>query len=50
MNVDDFTKKSSIIAYSKVALEREYKEIDYFAKKEGLSAHAKSVRIRFEEE
>ena len=50
LNVDDFTKKSSIIAYSKVALEREYKEIDYFAKQEGLSAHAKSVRIRFEEE
>ncbi len=50
LNVDDFTKKSSIIAYSKVSLEREYKEIDYFAKQEGLSAHAKSVRIRFEEE
>ena len=50
LNVDDFTKKSSIIAYSKLALEREYKEIDYFAKQEGLSAHAKSVRIRFEEE
>lgn len=48
LNVDDFMKKSSIISYSKTALEKSYKDIVYFAQKEGLSAHANSIAVRFE--
>jgi len=50
LNVDDFTKKSSIISYSYDALKRDYEDIIYFAEKEGLTAHANSIRVRFEEE
>ena len=48
VNVDDFIKKSSVIYYSKEALEKVSKKIDMFARKEGLTAHAKSATIRFE--
>ncbi|MBE5929184.1 MAG: histidinol dehydrogenase [Lachnospiraceae bacterium] len=50
LSVDDFIKKSSIISYSKDALEKVYKDIVYFAEAEGLSAHAKSIAVRFENE
>lgn len=48
LNVDDFMKKSSIISYSKEALEKAHKNIELFAEKEGLTAHANSIRVRFE--
>ncbi len=48
LNVDDFVKKTSIIAYSEEALKRDYKDIMFFAKKEGLTAHANSIGVRFE--
>lgn len=48
LNVDDFMKKTSIISYSKEALERAHKDIELFAGQEGLTAHANSVRVRFE--
>lgn len=48
LSVDDFIKKSSIIAYSKEALEAVHKEIEYFAESEHLTAHANSIKVRFE--
>lgn len=48
LNVDDFMKKTSIISYSKEALEKSHKDIELFAMREGLTAHANSVRVRFE--
>lgn len=48
LSVDDFIKKSSIICYSKEGLEKVHKEIELFAKNEGLTAHANSVAVRFE--
>lgn len=48
LSVDDFVKKSSIICYSKEALEKVHKDIELFAKKEGLTAHANSIAVRFE--
>jgi len=48
LGVDDFVKKSSIIAYSRDALEPIYKDIMTFAEHEGLTAHAASIGIRFE--
>lgn len=48
LNVDDFMKKTSIISYSRDALERAHKDIELFSEKEGLTAHANSVRVRFE--
>ena len=48
VNVDDFIKKSSIISYSKEALEAIHEEIEQFAKSEGLTAHANSIKVRFE--
>ena len=48
LNVDDFMKKSSIIAYSKEALEKVHKDIELFAKEESLTAHANSIAVRFE--
>lgn len=50
VSVDDFVKKSSIIYYSKEALLKTHQEIAYFAEKEQLTAHANSVRVRFEGE
>lgn len=48
LSVDDFIKKSSIISYSKEALAEVHKEIEKFAESEHLTAHANSVRVRFE--
>ena len=50
LSVDDFIKKSSIISYSKEALQPIYKDIVQFATAERLTAHANSVAVRFEEE
>lgn len=48
LSVDDFIKKSSIIAYSKEALEAIHLDIEAFAKAEQLTAHANSIKVRFE--
>ena len=48
LSVDDFIKKSSIIAYSKDALEAIHKDIEHFAEAEKLTAHANSIKVRFE--
>lgn len=48
LSVDDFLKKSSIIAYSREALEPIHREIETFATCEGLTAHANSIVVRFE--
>lgn len=48
LSVDDFIKKSSIIYYSREALEPVHKEIESFAKAEQLTAHANSIAVRFE--
>lgn len=50
LSVDDFVKKSSIIYYSKEALQSIHKDIEQFAKCEQLTAHANSIAVRFEEE
>jgi histidinol dehydrogenase len=47
--VDDFIKKSSIISYSKEALEQVHKDIETFANCEKLTAHANSIAVRFED-
>ena len=49
LGVDDFIKKSSIISYSREALEPVYKDIVQFAECEKLTAHANSIRVRFED-
>lgn len=48
LSVDDFIKKTSIIAYSKNALEEIHTDIESFAEAEGLTAHANSIKVRFE--
>ena len=48
LGVDDFIKKSSIIYYSREALEKAHKDIELFAESEHLTAHANSIRVRFE--
>ncbi len=50
LSVDDFIKKTQYIYYDEKALKKVYKDIDLFAKTEGLTAHAKSVTVRFENE
>ena len=50
LSVDDFIKKSSIISYSREALETLSEDIQKFDKAEGLTAHANSIRVRFEED
>ena len=50
LGVDDFIKKSSIISYSREALESVYKDIVQFAECEQLTAHANSIRVRFEDQ
>lgn len=50
LNVDDFCKKTSVISYSREALQKVHKDIEAFAESEGLTAHANSIRVRFEEE
>lgn len=48
LSVDDFIKKSSIISYSKNALEAIHTDIEKFATAEHLTAHANSIKVRFE--
>lgn len=48
LSVDDFIKKSSIIAYSREALEEVHSDIERFAEAEQLTAHANSIKVRFE--
>ena len=48
LSVDDFVKKTSIISYSEQALSKVHKDIELFAKQEGLTAHANSIAVRFE--
>lgn len=48
LSVDDFIKKTSLISFSKDALEKVHTEIEAFAKSEGLTAHANSIKVRFE--
>ena len=50
LSVDDFVKKSSIIYYSREALQPIHKDIEQFAKCEQLTAHANSIAVRFEGE
>ena len=47
LSVDDFMKKTSIISYSEEALREVHQDIELFAEKEGLTAHANSIRVRF---
>ena len=49
LSVDDFIKKSSIISYSQEALEAVYPDIVKFANNEQLTAHANSIKVRFED-
>lgn len=48
LGVDDFVKKSSIIYYSREALEKAHRDIEAFAEAEHLTAHANSIKVRFE--
>ena len=50
LSVDDFVKKSQYTYYTKEALERVARDVEYFAKQEGLTAHAKSAVIRLADE
>ena len=50
LSVDDFVKKTQYTYYTRDALGKVYDEVAFFAEKEGLTAHAKSAVIRFEEE
>ncbi len=50
LSVDDFVKKSSILYYSREALQSVHTDIIRFAESEGLTAHANSIRVRFPEE
>jgi histidinol dehydrogenase len=48
LSVDDFVKKTSIISYSQEGLYKVHNDIELFAKEEGLTAHANSIAVRFE--
>ena len=48
LGVDDFVRKSSIIYYSQEALKAAHRDIEAFAEAEGLTAHANSIKVRFE--
>lgn len=50
LSVDDFVKKSQYTYYTKDALEKSAESVAFFAEKEGLYAHARSVTVRFEDE
>lgn len=50
LSVDDFIKKSSIISYSREALQEIYRDVAQFAECEQLTAHANSIKVRFEDE
>ncbi len=49
LGVDQFVKKTSIISYSREALEKVHRDIELFARSEGLTAHANSIAVRFED-
>ncbi len=49
LGVDDFVKKSQFTYYTEDALKEVYKDVAFFADKEGLTAHGKSALIRFED-
>ena len=49
LSVDDFIKKTSVISYTREALEKIHEDIETFAKCEQLTAHANSIHVRFEE-
>ena len=49
LGVEDFVKRSSVIYYSREALEPVYKDIVTFAQAEHLTAHANSIKVRFED-
>ena len=48
VNVDDFVKKTSVISYSREALQAVHQDIEKFVESEGLTAHANSIKVRFE--
>ena len=50
LSVDDFVKKSQYTYYTEDALRKSAESVAFFAEKEGLSAHARSVTVRFEDE
>ena len=50
LSVDDFIKKTQFSYFTEDALEKVCRDVEYFANKEGLGAHAKSAVIRFDEE
>lgn len=50
LSVDDFIKKTQFVYYTRDALKKVARDVEYFAKAEGLTAHAKSAVIRIEEE
>lgn len=50
LSVDDFVKKTQFIYYDRPSLEKVAKKVEYFATKEGLTAHAKSAVVRFEDD
>lgn len=50
LSVEDFVKNIQYSYYTEEALKTDYKKISYFADKEGLTAHARAVNIRFEEQ
>ena len=49
LSVDDFIKKTQYVYYTENALKKVYKDVVYFASKEGLDAHGNSAKVRFEE-
>ena len=49
LSVDDFIKKTQFTYYTQDALKEVYKDVAYFAQKEGLTAHANSASVRFED-
>lgn len=50
LSVDDFVKKTQFSYFTRDALKTLYRDVEYFADREGLGAHAKSAVIRFDEE
>ncbi len=50
LSVDDFVKKMQYSYYTKDALSKDYDKVSFFARKEGLNAHARAVDIRFGKE
>ena len=50
LGVDDFIKKSSIVSYSREALEPIHEDIMRFADQEGLTAHKNAIKVRFEDQ